>query len=202
MRIRFIFILATVVFLAACGDSGPGMKPLSEDAVVLAFGDSLTKGYGASSNESYPARLASLSGLNVINAGISGEVSALGLKRLPALLEKHAPDLVILCHGGNDFLRKKSMAEMENNIREMIRLSREQGAEVVMLGVPKPGLFLSSYEAYERIAKDTGIVFIDDLIPEVLGDKSLKSDTVHPNSRGYQIMAEAIHAELQDRGAL
>lgn len=202
MQFRLIVILATALLLAACGDSGPGMKPLSDDAVVLAFGDSLTEGYGASSNESYPARLASLSGLNVINAGISGEVSALGLKRLPGLLEKHAPDLVILCHGGNDFLRKKSMTELENNIREMIRLSREQGAEVIMLGVPKPGLFLSSYEAYERIANETGVVFIDDLIPEVLGDKSLKSDTVHPNSRGYLVMAEAIHAELQDRGAL
>ena len=202
MRNRLILILATVLLLPACGDSGPGMTPLSDGAVVLAFGDSLTAGYGASSNESYPARLASMSGLNVINAGISGEVSALGLKRLPALLEKHSPDLVIICHGGNDFLRKKSMTDMENNIREMIRLSREQGAEVIMLGVPKPGLFLSSYEAYERIANDTGVVFIDDLLPEVLGDKSLKSDTVHPNSRGYLFMAENIHAELKDRGAL
>ena len=202
MRNRLILILTAVLLLPACGDSGPGMTPLSDSAVVLAFGDSLTAGYGTSSSESYPARLASLSGLNVINAGISGEVSALGLKRLPALLDKHAPDLVILCHGGNDFLRKLSMTDMENNIREMIRLAREKGAEVMMLGVPKPGLFLSSYEAYERIANDTGVVFIDDLLPEILGDKSMKSDTVHPNRLGYQVMAETIHAELKDRGAL
>lgn len=199
---RIIFLLFAILALPGCGDSGPGMAPLSGNAVVLAFGDSLTEGYGVNNNESYPARLASLSGLNVINAGVSGEVSALGLKRLPALLEKYSPDLVILCHGGNDMLRKKSMNEMETNIREMIRLARAQGADVIMLGVPKPGLFLSSLEVYERIAADTGVVFIDDLLPDVLGDKSLKSDTVHPNSQGYLVMAETIYTELEDRGAL
>ncbi len=198
----YIFILLVVSVLTACGDDGPGLAPLDGDAVVLAFGDSLTEGYGARKNESYPARLAQLSGLNVVNAGISGEISALGLKRFPGLLEQHAPDLVILCHGGNDMLRKQSMNDMEQNIRAMIGLAQAQGAEVVLLGVPKPGLFLSSFEVYERIAADTGVVFIDDLIPEVLGDKSLKSDTVHPNGNGYLHMAETIHAVLQEQGAL
>jgi lysophospholipase L1-like esterase len=71
-----------------------------------------------------------------------------------------------------------------------------------MLGVPKPGLFLSSLEVYEKIAESTDIVFIEDLIPEVLGDNALKSDTVHPNKQGYRVMAETINSVLTDSGAL
>ena len=180
----------------------PPMSALGKDAVILAFGDSLTFGNGARNNESYPARLEVLSGRRVDHAGISGEVSTNGLRRLPGLLETHEPRLVILCHGGNDMLRKKSMSEMESNLRRMIQLSKQQGAEVILIGVPKPGLFLSSFEVYEKIAQDTGVVFIDDLIPDVLGDKALKSDTAHPNSEGYRVMAETIYAELQARKAL
>ena len=191
---RFIYV-SLLLLLVACGDDQPPLPRLAGDAVILAFGDSLTEGYGVKTDESYPARLASISGRKVINAGISGEISAQGLRRLPKLLEKHNPDLVILCHGGNDFLRKLSMTDM-------IRMAKAQGAEVVLLGVPKPGLFLSAYEVYEKIAADTGVVFIEDLIPEVLGDKDLKSDTVHPNAEGYLVMAKTIYTELQDRGAL
>ena len=198
---RFIYV-SLLLLLVACGDDQPPLPRLAGDAVILAFGDSLTEGYGVKTDESYPARLASISGRKVINAGISGEISAQGLRRLPKLLEKHNPDLVILCHGGNDMLRKKSMTDMEKNLRDMISMAKAQGAEGVLLGVPKPGLFLSAYEVYEKIAADTGVVFIEDLIPEVLGDKDLKSDTVHPNAEGYLVMAKTIYTELQDRGAL
>ena len=195
-------IFICLPLLSACGDDLPPMPTLGKDAVILAFGDSLTYGNGAGKNQSYPARLEVLSGRRVINAGISGEVSEKGLRRLPGLLETHQPQLVILCHGGNDMLRKKSMSEMESNLRRMIQLSKQQGAEVILIGVPKPGLFLSSFEVYEKIAQDTDVVFIEDLIPDVLGDKALKSDTVHPNSEGYRVMAETIYAELQARKAL
>ena len=110
------------------------------------------------------------------------------LKRLPGFLEKHKPQLLILCHGGNDMLRKRSMSQMAANVTAMIQLAKDRNIPVILLGVPKPGLFLSSFEAYEKVADDTGVIFIDELIPEVLGDKSLKSDAVHPNKAGYRVI--------------
>ena len=197
---HFSFLI--VILLAGCGGETPRLAPLSADAVILAFGDSLTRGHGAAENESYPAVLARLSARRVINAGVSGEVSGEGLRRLPAVLEQHRPRLLILCHGGNDMLRGKSLTQMAENIRGMVQLARNQAIPVVLLGVPNKGLFLSSYEAYGRIATDMNLFFIEDLIPEILGDSDLKSDPIHPNARGYQVMAETIHAALKESGAL
>jgi acyl-CoA thioesterase I len=191
-----------ILFLVnACGNE-VALPKLGADAVILAFGDSLTQGKGAKSEQSYPAVLSRLINRKVINAGVSGEESLAGLKRLPALLDQHQPDLLILCHGGNDFLRKKDAGKMEENVREMIRLAKSANIPVVLLGVPKPGLFLSSADVYAKIAKTTDVVFIEELIAEVLSDKSLKSDTVHPNSEGYRIMAESINSVLSKKGVL
>jgi lysophospholipase L1-like esterase len=203
MKIKYLFSGIIFLLLSACGgDATPTLSMLSDDAVILAFGDSLTHGNGANKDESYPAILQSLSGRSVINAGISGEESGPGLNRLPAALEKHEPSLLILCHGGNDLLNKRDKNQMESNIRSMIQLAKDKSIPVVMLGVPKPGLFLSSFELYKTIADSTDIIFLENLIPEVLGDKSLKSDTVHPNKEGYRMMAETIYASLQEAGAL
>ena len=189
------------LLLAGCSD-GPKLPPLAGDDVILAFGDSLTNGTGASAEESYPTVLAELSGRQVINEGVPGEVSADGLRRLPGVLEEYQPRLLILCHGGNDFLQQMDMIGMEANVRGMIRLAQDQNIPVVLLGVPRPGLFLASAEVYKNIAASTGVVFIEDLIPDILSDKALKSDTAHPNKEGYRMMAEAIYKVLQDAGAL
>jgi len=202
MNVKILFNLLIFILLSACGDDAPKLSMLSSDAVILAFGDSLTYGNGAKENESYPAVLGILSGRNVINAGISGETSKPGLQRLPALLEKHQPKLLILCHGGNDLLQKSDIGKMESNVRQMIQLAKDKNIPVVLLGVPKPGLFLSSFEVYKKIADSTDVIFLEKLLPEVLGDKSLKSDTVHPNKEGYQVMAETIYSVLQETGAL
>ena len=91
---------------------------------------------------------------------------------------------------------------MEANLRQMIQLAKSQNIPVVLLGVPKPGLFLSSAEIYKEIAESTGVVFIEGLIADVLGDKSLKSDTVHPNNEGYRTIAESIYSQMQSAGAI
>ena len=198
----FFFLSVFILIISGCGEKTSSLSPLSNDSVILAFGDSLTYGYNVSKTESYPVVLETLTGLKVINAGISGEVSKQGLKRLPNVLDEHHPQLMILCHGGNDLLRKMDMKDMESNIRSMIQLSLDRGIPVILLGVPKPGLFLSSFDIYEKIATSMGIIFIEDLIPDILGDKSLKSDSIHPNKEGYYFMAEEIYKILMDNGAI
>ena len=91
---------------------------------------------------------------------------------------------------------------MELNIRSMIQLSLDRGIPVILLGVPKPGIFLSSFDIYEKIANSMDVIFIEDLIPDILSDKSLKSDTVHPNKEGYSLIAEEIYSLLLDTGAI
>lgn len=177
--------------LAACSDS-PSLRPLPPDAVVLAFGDSLTYGTGAGREQSYPARLAERLGVTVINAGVPGEVSTAGRQRLPELLDEHLPDLVILCHGGNDLLRRQSTTELEANLRAMIEQSRAKGIQVVLVGVPQPGLSLSVPRLYAALAREYELPYEGDVLPEILGNTRLKSDTVHPNAIGYQQLAEAL----------
>lgn len=198
---RYIVSLFIMIALAACGDAVE-LPRLSDDAVVLSFGDSLTSGTGAKQAENYPAVLARLTGRKVINAGIPGELSEQGLHRLPGLLDQHQPDLLILCHGGNDILRKKDLNQMGINLRAMIQLARDRNIPVVLLGVPQPAIFMSSAEIYREIADSTGVVFIEDIIADVLGDSSLKSDPAHPNNHGYQRIAEDIYKVLQDVGAV
>jgi acyl-CoA thioesterase I len=200
--LRSLAFLAAALLLAACGDDRPRLAPLPPDAVVLAFGDSLTHGTGARANEGYPEVLASLIGREVVNAGVPGEVSAAGLRRLPGMLERVRPHLVILCHGGNDLLRRQDPEALEANLREMIATIRARGAEVVLVGVPSPGLWLSTAPVYERVARDLGVPLEAKVIPDLLGDNRYKSDAIHPNSAGYARLAGAVRDLLEAHGAL
>lgn len=201
-NIRQTLYLLLLLCLTACSDSTPQIDPLADDAVILAFGDSLTHGTGASKGESYPAILESSINRKVINAGVPGELTMQGLKRLPELLDKYQPKLLILCHGGNDILHRENLAEAEANIRQMIALATNKNIPVILLGVPKPGIFLSSAKLYSSIAENTDVLFIQNLLPEILSDASMKSDTVHPNEKGYRVMALALADTLRDSGAL
>jgi lysophospholipase L1-like esterase len=193
---RSIFLIFTLFFssllFTGC-DSGPGIKPFNQESVVLAFGDSLTHGTGASAGQSYPDVLSELLGRQVINGGIPGEVSAAGLKRLPAVLEEYNPTLVILCHGGNDFLRKMNQATTSSNLDAMITLIRSHGADVVLVGVPKLGFGLQVPELYSQIADQYTIPLQKEILVDLLSDNSMKSDVIHPNATGYRLMAEAIY---------
>ena len=189
-----LLLLATL--LASCTDK-PTISPIYEDAVILAFGDSLTYGTGAPKGQSYPDRLAALLNRQVINAGIPGEVSSAGLTRLPALLDEHQPALVILCHGGNDFLHRGNPGVVEKNLRKMIELSRAAGADVLLVGVPDFNLMLSTHPLYEKLAENMVIAFEGEIIEQLLGDRSLKSDQIHPNAQGYRLLAEAISRKIE-----
>ena len=197
-----VLALSALALLAACSGGQPKLARLSPDAVVLAFGDSLTFGTGAAPGESYPARLEALIGRKVVSSGVPGETSAEGLARLPGVLEESKPQLVILCEGGNDFLRKLDEAQAADNLRAMIRLAKARGAQVVLIAVPKPSLLPSPAEFYSTVAKELGVPHEESALRKILTDNALKSDPVHPNAAGYARLAEAVAALLRKTGAV
>ena len=111
----FLIVCIGIFPLVGCDQPSDKLKPLSQDAVILAFGDSLTFGTGAAPEQSYPSLLAEMTNLKVINAGVPGEVSSDGKKRLAKLLEETQPDLVVLCHGGNDLVPLSIMGTIDTH---------------------------------------------------------------------------------------
>ena len=175
---------------------------MPRDAVVLAFGDSLTFGTGAHEDESYPAQLERLIGRRVVRAGVPGEVTAQALARLPGALDEHSPRLLLLCIGGNDFLRRLGNRQAEANLRAMVKLATGRGVAVLLIATPELGLVPSPPAFYAEVAKDYVIPYEAGVITEVLKDSSLKSDPIHPNARGYRLIAERIAATLKKSGAI
>src|SRR5919106_4302444 len=147
---RWLFV---VLLIWGCSER-PKLERLSADAVVLAFGDSLTFGTGAAEEESYPAQLERIIGRKVVRAGVPGEVTAQALARLPAALDEHAPRLLLLCIGGNDFLRRLGNPQAERNVREMVKLARSRGIAVLLIGTPEPGFTVTPPAFYSSIAKE------------------------------------------------
>lgn len=193
-------VVAGIVLMACSSDAR--LPRLAGDAVILAFGDSLTFGTGAAPAESYPAVLERLVGRRVVNSGVSGEVTGQGLPRLPEVLAREKPALLILCHGGNDLLRRSGQQQTAANLRAMIRLARERGVDVVIIAVPSPGLSLTPPSFYREIATEMKIPVEEEILTKVLSDGSLRSDYIHPNAAGYRRLAEAIAALLKRNGAV
>lgn len=198
---RFLFAVCVALLLAAC-ERAPTLPRLAPQDVIVAFGDSLTHGTGASEDTAYPAVLASLTGRTVINAGVPGDTTASGLQRLPEVLAEYRPRLVLLCLGGNDMLRKQSAAVTENNLRLLVQTIRASGAQVVLIGVPEPRLFGGAPDFYARVAEDMQLPLEDDVFNEVLKDNHLKSDAIHANAAGYRKVAERLADVLREAGAL
>jgi lysophospholipase L1-like esterase len=200
--LAWLLALALTSLLPACQDKTPTLARLADGDVVLAFGDSLTHGTGASLHEAYPAQLQALIGRTVVNAGVPGETTAEGLQRLPGVLDEHQPRLLLLCLGGNDMLRRQDLNQAAANLRAMVRLARERGIGVVLIGVPEPRLLSDPPDFYAEIAREFGLPYEGEAFDEVLKTRELKSDTVHANARGYRLVAESLADLLRQAGAL
>ncbi len=199
-----VFLLTVMLMLpliSAC-EKEAKLAPLSENARILAFGDSLTYGMGATAQNSYPAQLQQMSKHSVINAGISGEISARGLTRLPSLLAQHQPELIIICHGANDILRNLDLDKTSENIQQMINLAHAQNIQVMLVAVPQFSLFLSPHPMYEELALKNELPLVSDALSDILRQNQLKADRIHPNSEGYQYLAKEIYNQLVISGAL
>lgn len=198
-----MLLLLLLLFATGCTQPPAPLLPLSTDAVILAFGDSLTAGTGAEPLHSYPAQLEILTGRRVVNAGNPGELSDAGVARLPAVLDEYRPELLILTHGGNDLLRRVDANVIRTNLETMIDLAREREIEVLLVAVPKPALLrLRSDPLYAEIGKQFQVPVENGAIAHVLSRDALKADPIHPNGAGYRYLAERIHQILLKTGAL
>jgi lysophospholipase L1-like esterase len=198
----FLLLAIFICFgLFACS-SETKLPHLSGNAVILAFGDSLTFGTGADSTESYPAVLEQMIRRRVVNAGVPGEVTGNGLTRLPEVLEQEKPSLLLLCHGGNDLLRRLNQQQAADNIRKMIQLARGRGVPVVLIAVPSPNISLSPPPMYREIAKELSLPIDEKTLSTILADGSLRSDYIHPNAAGYRRLAESLATLLKKSGAI
>ena len=201
------FLLLTAVLLTACGKKAPKHSALPRGSAVLALGDSLTYGYGANPTESYPARLAELTGWAITNGGVSGDTSAQALARLPELLREHTPHLVIISIGGNDFLRRLPENETRANIRAIIQACKAAGAETLLVGVPGVGVgaalgYPGDHPLYADLAKAENVPYYANGWSQILGKDAFKSDQIHPNAAGYAEFARGLTAYLKENGWL
>lgn len=169
---------------------------------IVAFGDSLTAGLGVAAEEAYPARLQRRldeKGLRyrVINAGVSGDTTAGGVRRVDWVL-KSRPDLVILELGGNDGLRGLKLDETKANLERIIKRCQDASVTVILAGMKLPPNYgteyTKSFEAiYPALAKQYRVTLIPFFLDGVAGSASLnQADGIHPTSEGYRIIADKV----------
>ena len=200
-------VLLSFLPLAGCGRKAPRAQAVPRDATVLALGDSLTSGVGATADTAYPAELARLTGWKVVNGGVSGDTSAQALARLPGLLQQHQPALVIVSIGGNDFLRRQSAATARANILRICSEAKGSGAQVLLVAVPELSLMaaagrLSDHPLYEEIAEKLKIPLHAKGWSSVLAQERLRSDPIHANAAGYAEFAQQLVGTLRQTGLL
>jgi len=196
-------LLIAFAALAGCGNARE--SALSAGSAVLVIGDSITAGYGVVPDEAWPANLARSTGWNVIAAGVSGDRSEGGRARLPALLDEHAPALVIIELGGNDMLRRVPDGDIVANLDAMIEAARGRGAKVVLMAVPRPNALgaltgLAPAPFYRELAQRRKVALIEKALPAVLSDSQLKLDPLHPTVQGHRVLADSAVAELAGIG--
>ena len=163
---------------------------------VVAFGDSLTEGVGASSPEhGYVGALSARLGTPIINKGVSGDTTEMALARIDEVTAL-SPDIVLLFLGGNDILRKLPEAETLAHLRTIIDTLQGKGATVILIGFK--GILGDAYhDAYSDLARETGCLFVPDALDGVLGEAEFMADEVHPNDAGYLRVADRIAPVLE-----
>lgn len=164
---------------------------------VIAFGDSLTEGYRLPAAESYPAQLSALVGRPILNRGVSGDTTGDALVRLEKDVLAEDPRIVLVCLGGNDMLRRLPADQQFANLKTIVERIQEKGALVILLGTEGFALLsnVDYGDRYADLARETGAVFVPDILDGVFGQPALMYDQIHPNAAGYKVIAERIAAE-------
>lgn len=181
------------------GGSGPReLKnyPPTATGPWIAFGDSLTEGFGAARGEDYPAVFSRLTGMEVKNLGIAGNTTQDGRSRLEEAA-KLKPRVVLLCLGGNDTLRQMAPETTFGNLGKMIDRFHREGSFVVLIGVQSASLLRDkNQDRFEQLAEEKQVLLIENILDGVIFDRSLMSDRIHPNDKGYEKIAQRFVEEL------
>ncbi len=197
--------------MLAANESKPIQPATPEQTLpkVVAFGDSLTAGYGlASPKQSYPSLLqqkldADGFKYEVVNAGVSGDTSAGGLRRIDWSLDAGGVRFVVLELGANDFLRGQPVAETKKNLAGIIKRAKSRGAQVLLAGIYTTTTTGRDYEvqisdAYQSLAKEHDVTLIPFFLEGVAGMEALnQDDRIHPNVEGTKIVADTVYRYLK-----
>jgi lysophospholipase L1-like esterase len=159
---------------------------------ILAFGDSLTAGFGAPFRQGYPEKLAQLIGATLFNQGVCGEMSFQGARRLPGLLDQIRPDVLLLCHGANDILCDYSTESIARALDTMIQSALSRGVNVLLIAVPRFDGVPEPFPVYDSVADANGVAVEKKIFPYVCASPEWCPDGVHPNAEGYARIAEAL----------
>lgn len=202
-RRQFVGCLLATALLSACSSIGQ-KQLLFKGATVVALGDSLTFGYGASRGQDYPSLLAKKTGWHIINAGINGDTSADVLARLDGVIAKE-PALVLLGVGGNDVLRRVPSRQTKDNLKQIITTLQKNDIEVVVIAEPYFSVSALLGKAqdnpiYKEVAEEMDVPLFAKGWSAVLSDDKLKSDQIHANDQGYAKFAQALYEFLQKQG--
>ncbi len=198
---------ALIVTTISCSRE-PVLQALAPGSTVIAFGNSITFGTGASPGEDFPQHLAARSGWNIINAGVPGDMARDAGSRLAPLLNDHQPVAVLVELGGNDFLRQRPESAVKEDLRGILSTVRDSGALPILVAVPRLSMLratvgaLSDSDLYVELAEEEGVPVVTDVLSAVLSDESLRADPIHPNAAGYEQLAGGIVAELVNLGLL
>jgi len=197
-------VLACIFALVCCTSEASKNKSYK----VLAFGDSLTAGYRLPANESYPAQLEQLLiqdgyKVQITNAGVSGDTSEQGLRRVDWALKDTKYDIVLLCLGANDGLRQLSTKNLEENLIKTIEKFQASGAKVLLLGMQLPPNLFRGYRTefeavFKRVADQKKIPFMPFLLEGVAANSNFNlDDQIHPNKAGYEVIAKKVKEFLK-----
>lgn len=222
--IRFTTIFSFIslsVFFAACGASSaekqitkksekPMITPRTTTGKpkIVAFGDSLTAGFGLAEKESYPYLLQKkleADGYNyeVVNAGVSGETSLGGLERVDWVLEQENVEILVLELGANDLLRGLPVAKMRENLSKIIKKAQAKKVNVLLCGMLAPPSVGAQYQrdymaTFSDLASQYKVEFLPFLLENVALNKDLNQpDGIHPNAKGAVVMTDNIYNALQ-----
>ena len=201
-----LVLLLFLIVMSAC--SGQRFEAIPPGARVLVIGDSITAGYGFSPERAWTSHMATGSGWQIINAGVSGDTTTGGLARLPELLEEHRPAAVIIELGGNDMLRRQPSAAIGARIEAMIALIQEHKSRPVLMAIPRPsvaGVVLSSLSDapfYSEIARQKNIPLIEEVISSTLSRSEFKLDDIHPNLEGHRRIGLESVKSLRKQGLI
>lgn len=165
--------------------------------VIVAFGDSLTYGTGAGNGEDWPSIVARRCGCTVINKGVPGDTSGDALRRVDEDVLALEPHLVIIGLGGNDVLQRLPREETFQNLRQLVDRIQDSGAMVVILGLKGFPFSDDLSSGYKQLARETGSVYVPNILGGILSKPKYKADQIHPNAAGYVLMANRIYDKLE-----